>query len=127
MDGLNVNGTVNRCVEVVEACGEWFVRVVDGDEELTRSFELEAFALVFAEGQRIRLGLDRFVRLWCLGFMSLASRNNDDQFSPRKATSSSACGSVMPVSAMRRCTTVRPLTALGGIATFCIILDVPSI
>ena len=63
MDDLKLNGTVNRCVEAVEACGEWFVRVVDGDEELTRSFELESFALVFAEGQRMRLGLDRFVRL----------------------------------------------------------------
>jgi hypothetical protein len=26
--------TSNPCVEVIEACGEWFVRVVDGDEEL---------------------------------------------------------------------------------------------
>ena len=51
------------CVEVVEDCGEWFVRVVDGDEELTRSFELESFALAFAEGQRIRLHLDKIVRL----------------------------------------------------------------
>ncbi|MER9504767.1 hypothetical protein [Mesorhizobium sp. M0579] len=52
------------CVEVVEACGEWFVRVVEQDyQELTRSFELESFALSFAEGQRIRLHLDKFVRL----------------------------------------------------------------
>ncbi len=51
------------CVEVVEACGEWFVRVVEEDQELTRSFELESFALAYAEGQRIRLGLDKIVRL----------------------------------------------------------------
>lgn len=50
------------CVEVVEACGEWFVRVVEEDQELTRTFEIESFALSFAEGQRIRLGLDKFTR-----------------------------------------------------------------
>ncbi len=38
--------------EVVETCGEWFVRVVEEDQELTRSFEVQAFALAFAEGQR---------------------------------------------------------------------------
>lgn len=57
----SLNGEVQPSVEVVEACGEWFVRVV-GDEELTRSFELESFALAFAEGERRRLGLDKFVR-----------------------------------------------------------------
>ncbi|WP_322419563.1 hypothetical protein [Mesorhizobium huakuii] len=60
---VNVSSNVNPCVEVMEVCGEWFVRVVDGDEELTRSFELESFALVYAEGQRIRLGLADFDRL----------------------------------------------------------------
>ena len=50
-------------VEVVETCGEWLVRVVDGDEELTRSFELESFAQAVAEGQRKRLGLDRIIRI----------------------------------------------------------------
>ncbi|QKD02703.1 hypothetical protein [Mesorhizobium loti] len=63
MDDVKLNGTVNRCVEVVEACGEWFVRVVDSDEAMTRSFEIESIALAFAEGQRMRLGLDKFVRL----------------------------------------------------------------
>jgi len=63
MDNVTPNGKNQRCVEVMEACGEWFVRVVDGDEELTRSFELESFALAFAEGQRIRLGLADFDRL----------------------------------------------------------------
>ncbi|SDA91602.1 hypothetical protein [Mesorhizobium qingshengii] len=63
MDNVTPNGKVQPCVEVLEACGEWFVRVVDGDEELTRSFELESFALAFAEGQRIRLGLADFDRL----------------------------------------------------------------
>ncbi|ESY99194.1 MULTISPECIES: hypothetical protein [unclassified Mesorhizobium] len=51
------------CVEVTETCGEWFVRVVENDQEITRSFELESFALSFAEGQRIRLHLDKIVRL----------------------------------------------------------------
>ena len=63
MDSVTTNGKVGACVEVVEACGEWFVRVVDGDEELTRSFELESFALAYAEGQRLRLGLAEFTRL----------------------------------------------------------------
>ncbi len=51
------------CIEVVEACGEWFVRVVEEDQEMTRSFDMESFALSFAEGQRIRLHLDKIVRL----------------------------------------------------------------
>ncbi|WP_031208089.1 hypothetical protein [Mesorhizobium sp. L2C085B000] len=51
------------CIEVVEACGEWSVRVAEEDQEITRSFVLESFALSFAEGQRIRLHLDKFVRL----------------------------------------------------------------
>ena len=55
MDNVQSNKVDPPAIEVVEACGEWFVRVVDGDEELTRSFELESFALVFAEGQRMRL------------------------------------------------------------------------
>ncbi|WP_246135784.1 hypothetical protein [Mesorhizobium intechi] len=63
MDRVAHDGEVNPCVEVIEACGEWFVRVVDGDEELTRAFELESFALTYAEGQRRRLGLADFDRL----------------------------------------------------------------
>jgi hypothetical protein len=41
MDGVALNGKVCPCVEVVEACGEWFVRVIEEDQELTRSFEIE--------------------------------------------------------------------------------------
>jgi len=65
MDSVSetLDGKVDPCVEVLEACGEWFVRVVDGDEEITRSFELESLALAFAEGQRRRLGLADFDRL----------------------------------------------------------------
>lgn len=63
MDNVPLNGARPPTVEVVEACGEWFVRVVDGYEELTRSFELESFALAYAEGQRRRLGLAEFVRV----------------------------------------------------------------
>ncbi|MER9758508.1 hypothetical protein [Mesorhizobium sp. M0138] len=50
-------------VEVREACGEWFVRVVEEDQELTRSFDIESYALAFAEGQRMRLHLNTFLRL----------------------------------------------------------------
>ncbi|MFW8694641.1 MULTISPECIES: hypothetical protein [Mesorhizobium] len=63
MDNMMPNGKVRPCVEVVQACGEWFVRVVEEDQELTRSFEIESFALAFAEGQRMRLGLADFIRL----------------------------------------------------------------
>ncbi|MEI9402045.1 hypothetical protein [Mesorhizobium argentiipisi] len=50
-------------VEVAEACGEWFVRVTEDGQELTRSFELESFALSYAEGQRLRLGLHTITRI----------------------------------------------------------------
>ena len=49
MDSEIPNGKVHSCVEVVEACGEWFVRDVKEGEELTRAFEIESFALAFAE------------------------------------------------------------------------------
>ena len=63
MDSVEPNGKVSPCIEVVEACGEWHVRVVGQDQERTLTFELESYALAFAEGQRIRLGLEKFVRL----------------------------------------------------------------
>ena len=62
MDGTQECANRNL-VEVVEAMGEWFVRVVEDGKEQSRSFELESYALSFAEGQRLRLHLDRFVRL----------------------------------------------------------------
>ena len=63
MDSMTSDSKASPCVEVVEACGEWFVRVVEEDLELTRSFEIESFALAYAEGQRRRLGLAEFTRL----------------------------------------------------------------
>ena len=66
MDSVAVllNGGVHPCVEVVEACGEWHVRVADGDDrEKTLTLELEPIALAYAEGQRMRLGLDKVMRL----------------------------------------------------------------
>ena len=51
------------CIEVTETCGEWSVRVVEKDHEITRSFEQESFALSFADAQRRRLGLEKVVRL----------------------------------------------------------------
>lgn len=50
-------------VELVDACGEWFVRVVEHGEPKTMSFDLESFAIAYAEGQRRRLKLDRIVRV----------------------------------------------------------------
>ena len=63
MDDTVQNGNTQTAVEVVEAIGEWFVRVIEDGEEQSRSFELESYALAFAEGQRIRLQLDKFVRV----------------------------------------------------------------
>lgn len=65
MDSVTIflNGKVRPCVEVVEACGEWFVLVVEEDQELTRSFDREWYALAFAESQRLRLGLAEFTRV----------------------------------------------------------------
>ncbi|BAB54734.1 hypothetical protein [Mesorhizobium japonicum] len=48
---------------MVEACGEWRVRVVDGNQNKTLTFELESYALAYAEGQPMRLGLDKLTRL----------------------------------------------------------------
>ena len=65
MDSVTVslNDQVSPCVEVIEVCGEWFVRVVEDGKATTKSFELEAFALTFAEGQRIQLGLETITRV----------------------------------------------------------------
>ena len=63
MDDTVQNGNTQTGVEVVEAIGEWFVRVIEDGQEQSRSFELESYAIAFAEGQRIRLHLDKIVRL----------------------------------------------------------------
>ncbi|TPL88672.1 hypothetical protein FJ948_20865 [Mesorhizobium sp. B2-3-12] len=63
MDNVVPFRNVSARVELAEACGEWFVRVTENDQELTRSFDLESFALSFAEGQRIRLGLHTMTRI----------------------------------------------------------------
>jgi hypothetical protein len=63
MDNVQSNTVDQPAVEVVEACGEWFVRVVEDGNATTTSFELEVFALTFAEGQRIRLGLKTITRV----------------------------------------------------------------
>ncbi|MBM2712406.1 hypothetical protein JQK88_14300 [Mesorhizobium caraganae] len=48
MDNVQSNKVDPPAIEVVEACGEWFVRVVEDGKATTTSFELEAFALTFA-------------------------------------------------------------------------------
>ncbi|TPM34659.1 hypothetical protein [Mesorhizobium sp. B2-3-4] len=50
-------------IEVVEACGEWFVRVMNDGQETTSQFDLESLALAYAEGQRLRLKLEAIRRL----------------------------------------------------------------
>lgn len=56
-------GKVGTWIEVVEGCGEWFVRVIGGGEETICQFDLESFALAYAEGQRLRLKLGAIKRL----------------------------------------------------------------
>ncbi|MGX5847090.1 hypothetical protein ACWGTO_08435 [Mesorhizobium sp. PL10] len=63
MDNVHSNKVEPSAIEVVEACGEWFVRVVEDGKATTTSFELKAFALTFAEGQRMRLGLEAVTRI----------------------------------------------------------------
>ena len=53
----------HTCIELTEACGEWFVRVVNDGRATVLSFELESFAMAYAEGQRLRLGLEKYDRL----------------------------------------------------------------
>jgi hypothetical protein len=56
-------GGVPNSVEVISGTGEWFVRVTENDATATSAaFELESFALSYAEGQRIRLGLASVLR-----------------------------------------------------------------
>ncbi|MGX7873700.1 hypothetical protein ACVDG5_013880 [Mesorhizobium sp. ORM6] len=83
MDDVTLNGKICPCVEVVEACGEWFVHVVEEGQQKTLSFELEAFAMSYAEGQRIRLGLDKVMRVsdWFRGTMDV--RREQRRFSVR--------------------------------------------
>lgn len=50
-------------VEIFEALDEWCVKVVEHGEERVSSFVLRSYAEAFAEGQRIRLGLDWVTRL----------------------------------------------------------------
>jgi hypothetical protein len=39
--------------------GEWFVIVVRGGKDYVTSFELEAYARSYAEGQRLGFGLEK--------------------------------------------------------------------
>ena len=50
-------------IEIFEVSGEWCVRIIENGAERVSSFVMESFALAFAEGQRIRLGLDDIIRL----------------------------------------------------------------
>ncbi len=45
-------------VEVTENFGEWFVRVVRNGKSHVSTFEIEAYARAFADGQRMGLKLD---------------------------------------------------------------------
>jgi hypothetical protein len=63
MDNVQSNEDNLSKIELVEACGEWFVRVIENGQASTMSFELETIAVTYAEGQRLRLGLDRIDRI----------------------------------------------------------------
>ena len=63
MDNVQGNEDHPPKIELVQACGEWFVRVVENGQATTVSFDIETFAVTYAEGQRIRLGLDCIDRI----------------------------------------------------------------
>ena len=46
-----------KTVHIVAEAGGWCVLVTEAGETTRHSFELESFAVAFATGQRIRLGL----------------------------------------------------------------------
>jgi hypothetical protein len=51
-------------VQLIEACGQWWVRVVEqGVETCSMAFARESYALSFAEEQQLRLGLSEVVRV----------------------------------------------------------------
>jgi hypothetical protein len=52
--------TMNAHVSLLQQGGEWLVRVAADGHETVTGFELESFARAFAEGQRLRFGLERF-------------------------------------------------------------------
>ncbi len=59
---ISVSG-IDPGIEMFEAGGEWCVRVIENGGEQVSSFVIESFALAYAEGQRIRLGVDNVTRL----------------------------------------------------------------
>jgi hypothetical protein len=61
---LRISNSTPVSVQVIEACGEWMVRIVeDRDIVTTTSFEMESFALSYAKGQCIRLNIPEFERI----------------------------------------------------------------
>jgi hypothetical protein len=48
-------------IELIDDEGEWFVRVVENGRETVSTFDMESFANVYAEEQRLKLGV-KFVR-----------------------------------------------------------------
>jgi hypothetical protein len=64
MQGLSHTKTDESFIQVVESAGEWFVRIVEhGEVTAFQSFENEAFALSYADGQRLRMGLAEVQRM----------------------------------------------------------------
>lgn len=50
-------GNISRDVTITENYGEWHVLVCEGDRKDVRSFEIEAHARSYADGQRLRRSL----------------------------------------------------------------------
>jgi 1,4-alpha-glucan branching enzyme len=50
-------------VELVDAECEFFVLITEHDETVTKAFVERHYADAYAEGQRIRLGLDEIVKI----------------------------------------------------------------
>jgi hypothetical protein len=56
--------SLRNSIEVIEASGTWIVRIVEsGRDPRVADFELESFALSYAEGQRRRLKAPEIIRI----------------------------------------------------------------
>lgn len=57
------DGFPRSIIELKQADGEWHVHVIEAGSETVRSFSRQDYAESFAEGQRLRLRLERIERL----------------------------------------------------------------
>lgn len=63
LDSASSHSTADA-VELFELGGQWYVRILENSTETqSPGFEREEFAISFAEGQCMRVGVANFVRI----------------------------------------------------------------